>query len=375
VYVHLPTLGRVLRLTFSPRRFRPRHAVFAVAGLVVAGLLWAVVSALRALDRVLHPGFRSVRVEAPIYIVANPRSGTTFLHRLLSLDPRFTTLRLWQTILPSVTAYRLVAWLGRADARCGRPLARAAGAFDRTLFGGWEGIHSTGLSRAEEDEMFWVYALLTPSVMLLFPWLDELQALGHVDRMPRSVRARMGRTYLGHLQRHLYAVGPGKTLLAKNALAAGRVRTVRSVVPDMRVVHLVRHPYEAVSSTLSMFTKPWEVHSPGLVGDTEASRGWARLACDSYRTLLSLRSELPPECLVEIRYDDLVRDPEAAVRRVYDAFGLELTPELAATLRREAERGRDWESPHQHDLARFGLSEEEIYAELKDVFEAYRFER
>ena len=34
-------------------------------------------------DDLLFPGYRSQEVKQPVFIIGNPRSGTTFLHRLL----------------------------------------------------------------------------------------------------------------------------------------------------------------------------------------------------------------------------------------------------------------------------------------------------
>lgn len=36
----------------------------------------------------------------------------------------------------------------------------------------------------------------------------------------------------------------------------GRIRTIMSALPDIRIVSLVRHPYEAIPSMLSMFSIP-----------------------------------------------------------------------------------------------------------------------
>ena len=61
--------------------------------------------AFRALDEVLYPEYRDQKVERPVFVFANPRSGTTLAHRLISMDDEvFTTVKLYQTIFPAVTA-------------------------------------------------------------------------------------------------------------------------------------------------------------------------------------------------------------------------------------------------------------------------------
>ena len=49
-------------------------------------LLQAINGAGLMLDYLLFPDFRRVRVREPLFVVGVPRSGTTFLHRLLAGD-------------------------------------------------------------------------------------------------------------------------------------------------------------------------------------------------------------------------------------------------------------------------------------------------
>jgi hypothetical protein len=46
------------------------------------------------------PGIVHQRIERPIFITGLPRSGTTFLHRLLLQDPGNRAPLVWQTIYP-----------------------------------------------------------------------------------------------------------------------------------------------------------------------------------------------------------------------------------------------------------------------------------
>jgi hypothetical protein len=75
-----------------------------------------------------------------------------------------------------------------------------------------------------------------------------------------------------------------------------------------------------------------------------------------------------------IRYDDLVADVEATVRRIYEQFGLELRPEYVDYLREETVRERQYKSRHSYDLAEMGLSKEQIVADFAPVFERFDFD-
>lgn len=51
------------------------------------------------------PAIQDVKVPSPVFVTGMPRTGTTFLHRLLSLDPQVRSPLLWELLapVPSVT--------------------------------------------------------------------------------------------------------------------------------------------------------------------------------------------------------------------------------------------------------------------------------
>ena len=63
---------------------------------------------------------------------------------------------------------------------------------------------------------------------------------------------------------------------------------------------------------------------------------------------------------LDLQYADLVRDPIAAVRRVYDHFGMELSPVAEGRMRHYlVERPKDRHGVHHYSLAQFGFDRDE----------------
>ena len=374
MYFHFESLLKVLRLTFSRGRFSFRHAFFSVLFVALFLVLRTGVWFVRLLDDVFFPGYRRQSLEKPIFIVGNPRSGTTFLHRLISGDKQFAYFRLYHTIFPAVVFYRVVALLGRLDRRIGNFFARTLRALSGKGFRGWADIHRTGLDEAESDEMLFVYAMLSPLVGLLFPFFDELDELKYVDTLPRTDRLKLMGYYRDCLQRHLYATGPDGILLEKVALIAGRLESILEVLPDMRIIHLVRHPYESIPSLISMFSVPWTFFSPRIKKDSEESRAVAKVIFDYYRRILHVKRRLPTHQFMEVRYENLVADPQGTVERIYRELGLEMGDEYRAVLAEETEKARQYKSKHAYALEEYGLTKQMVYEELKEVFEEYGFD-
>ncbi len=61
-----------------------------------------------------------------------------------------------------------------------------------------------------------------------------------------------------------------------------------------------------------------------------------------------------------MRFESLVADPVGTVSRIYEALGLSVTPRFRERLVHAAADGRRFKSRHSYDLARFGLTEDDL---------------
>ena len=365
------TLIKVLRAAFGRNNLSFRYKGFAVLCIAAILCLRIFVQLWRFLDLLVYPSYSRQPIGKPIYIIANPRSGTTFLHRILCQDDQFTHFKLYHTLLPSISLIKVIGRLARLDQKLGGFLENAANQLSRKAFRNWAGIHDTRLTEAEEDEQLFLYTLLSPSVFMLFPFFSELSHVAFVDRLPHKAREKLMTYYLDCLKRQIYATGPEKTLLAKNVLIQGRLRSIVESIPDIRIVYLVRHPRETIPSFISMYAAFWRLHSPQLESDPVLARALAVLLCDYHHCFMEIRQELPEGQLMEIRYDDLIADPEGTVKAIYRKFNLNMDDTFAEKLKRESARSRKHKSSHLYSLEKFGLSEELIINRLGDFVKVY----
>ena len=176
---------------FTPRYFRPKFVLF-VGGVIIPAiiLLRVIVVFFQALDYVFFPDFRYQEIKQPLFILSNPRSGSTFLHRMLEKDDQFTYLTLWQSLLNSITLYKVVGFISSMEKIVGSPIARLLNEIDRLSFKGWDGIHKAGLRYSEEDEFLFVNLFLTPGLILFFPYLREVADIYSVDDLPDRTRKK-----------------------------------------------------------------------------------------------------------------------------------------------------------------------------------------
>ena len=369
MYFHHQTFRKALQESYFSQNANPIHAAYVTLFSSLFFPVRSVVFLGQLLDNIFFSNYKQQAIIKPILITGNPRSGTTFLHRLLALDPQFSSTKLYHTIFPAVIFYRLFDALEK-------PLNRLMEWLDKKSFSGWEGIHKTQLNGFEEDETFFVWTLLTPVITLLFPFFEQLKSATWVDQLPHKTRYKLMNYYQSCLKRHLYATGKNKSLLTKNTTCTGRLTTMLDALPDSRVIHLIRHPYEAISSLISMYAVSWRKFAPQTQNNSYYYESMARLYAEYYRQRIEIFKEMSqknPQNLMEIRYEELIHDPYTTVRTIYTKFGLEISSSFENTLKQEIEINSQYKSSHDYSLEKFGLSKHKLYEMMPDVFEFYNF--
>jgi hypothetical protein len=117
------------------------------------------------------------------------------------------------------------------------------------------------------------------------------------------------------------------------------------------------------------------VHSPDIPKQSPETWDLARMGYDFYRYLKEMCQKLPERQYMCVGFDELVQDPVKVVEHIYEHFGLPLSEAFRARLE-QAARDRDgYRSVHHYSLEEYGLSEQEVYRELEDVFEFARQKR
>jgi omega-hydroxy-beta-dihydromenaquinone-9 sulfotransferase len=350
----------------SPRR---RKLLFAlIFGVPAIALIHAV---FFALDPLLCPSLRHTRVRGPVFCVGHARSGTTYLHRLMTRDPRFSCVLMYEMFFPSLIEKRLLRLVLRIDQvlLSGR-LRRRLDALEQRTFDQTNDMHRTGFFAPEEDDWLLASSLASGFWMVLFPYIGELDFY-HVDRWPLRRRRRLMNFYKECVRRQV-ALNGGGTHLSKNTSFAGRLESLIETFPDAKIIVPMRNPYETIPSLLKMLQESWRLQHR----DEELIRKSLRALADlSYATY-----EDPPEVLArhpEVRsvlvdYRDLVSRPSATMRSLYRDLDLDIDDRVAQAF--DDAEGQTHETAHRYSLEEFGLSPDEIHTRLAPLFAKFNWE-
>lgn len=371
MYFNHSSFFKALRLALFGQAFRWRRWFYVLSFTALYLIFVFGVRVLRWLDRLIWRDVENTPIVAPVFIIAPPRSGTSFLQKLLTLDqPRFVSWKMYQTILPTVLTERLIQWSLKFDRSLGRPAGRVLGWCEKRWFGGWDNLHTMRLDAPEEDGALYLYAFACEAIYMLFPYVEELWELGFPDRLPLKDRQALMQYYRTCLQRLIYSSGQGKTLLVKSTNSSGAVDSIRGAFPDARFITIVRDPADSIASSISLMMPALHAHSPEIPPDGEVSRAYAKLSAAWYKYLYDFTSALPASQVYTVDYCHLVRDPQGTVEAIYRHFGWEVSPEYRARLNAQQQRQKTYQSRHRYRLEDFGVDRKGIYAELSQVLSA-----
>lgn len=312
-------------------------------------------------DRRRHPGIAEERIARPLFIVGLPRTGSTLLHHLLAQDPMSRVAQAWEVMAPSPPPGE-----GRdeADPRIGqaerqlRWLDRLAPAF-RT-------IHPLGARLPLECMAITSHSFISQRFHTMYRVPNYQAWLGRQELRPAY---EWHRRFLQHLQWRR----PAHRWILKAPSHAHGLDALFETYPDALVVQTHRDPVAVLASVASLtavlraaFTDAVDLPEIGA----EVAQHWA----DGLERLMQIRGEgrVAPEHFFDVRYDELVADPLAAIRRLYAHFDLALSAAAEERMRGHlAEHPKDKHGPHIYSLAAFGLDAEEIRRRFKAYGERF----
>jgi hypothetical protein len=284
---------------------------------------------------------------APLFVVGVHRSGTTHLHNLLALDPRHIAPMHFQVLNP---VGALV---------CGLPLMGVL-----TAFFPWrrpmDNMSSHPFSPGEEEFALANLCHVSP----YWGWVYPRQAATY-DRFffadgftPRERRTwqRAYRQFLNKL-----VLWTGKRPVLKNPCNTGRMELLLEMYPDARIVHIHRHPHDVYRSNVHFAREGhclFQLQDP-VAGAAYADRflaHYAAMEADCYR----VAERMPPSRFVDVRFEDLERDPLAEIERIYTQLELDfdaryrerLTTYLGSIADYRKNRFKPLDDGLQHEIAR-----------------------
>lgn len=326
------------------------------------------------LDEIFYPQYRKQEVKTPVFIIGNPRSGTTFTHRLIEKDRNtFTAATSWELVFCPSIIQRKIVWVIRDFLKLLKvPFNKTMDEINDNISIN-KSAHRIKLNGSEEDDHWMIHIWSTSSLYPIYPIKEPTKKHFLFDQeIPHERRLKIMEFYKRMVQRHLFAHGGNKILLSKNPSFSGKIATLQEVFPDARFVTLVRNPFDCMPSMMNYMASGWKFFGNPLE-PYPYKEDFFEVMRHYYLYPAEYFQDKPDECLF-VKYDELLSQPDEVVIDLYDWMGLPLSDDYASLLEEETRQQKTYRSKHQYDLQQMGLSEEKIFEEYQEVFQYYEFE-
>ncbi len=244
--------------------------------------------------------------EYPIFIIGHWRSGTTFLHNILSQDTRFAyptliDIKYPETIILNDAVFQKMSTRSQSQKRA------------------MDNITVNFLSPQEEEFAIAVMTLQSSLLNWIFPknisYIDKFLNFKNLS----SAEINKWKTiYLYYLKKLTYKYE--KQLLLKSPSNTGKIRFLLDLFPNAKFIHIHRNPYDVFASTKKLYHTA--IKNSNL--DNCEYNDLDNIIINQYKKLYDAywedKSLIPKENFYEVAFEDLEKDPLGTVEKIYKSL-------------------------------------------------------
>lgn len=304
-----------------------------------------------------HPEVLDTPIKRPVIILGLVRTGTTMTSYLMDADPANRSLLRWEAnnMAPPAEAGGL-----RSDERC-----LSEKAFDEEIIkrnpegvkthfepadGPTECVHLLA-----QDFRSMMFMAMTPTPIYA-DWILNCDMSSAYEHRKRALQV-------------LQSTNPGRWVL-KMPSDSVFIPYVFEAFPDAKVIWTHRDPYAAFASSFSMRANSQKMFNQRVDEDYMRCKWPLQLSLHLRRPLEMARQR--PNDIYNLYYEDLMQDPIAALKKVYQWLGDEWTP--------EAENGmQQWlkDNPqnkfgkHSYSLKEWGYTKKDLEPYFADYLKVH----
>lgn len=246
----------------------------------------------------------------PVFILGHWRSGTTFVHNVLSCDKSFGYCTTYQTVFPHLMMFgqpffkKNMSWLMPDK----RPTDNMELAVD--------------LPQEEEFALsnmmpytyynFWFYPEYQEEYCDKYMLFDGIT--------PEELRV-WEETFTKLIKISLWNTG-GTRFLSKNPPHTGRVKELVKMFPGAKFIYLMRNPYTVFESTRSFFTNTIQPLKLQEFSNERIEENILKVYAKLYHKYEADKAAIPAGNLIEVKFEDFEADALGMTEKIYSTLGL-----------------------------------------------------
>ena len=246
----------------------------------------------------------------PVFILGHWRSGTTFVHNVLSCDRHFGYNTTYQTVFP-----HLMMW--------GQPFFKKNMAWlmpDKRPTDNME----LAVDLPQEEEF--ALANMMPYTYYNF-WFLPKYMLEYCDRymlfegITQDELRTFEETFTKLIKISLWNT-KGTQFLSKNPPHTGRVRELVKMFPNAKFIYLMRNPYTVFESTRSFFTNTIQPLKLEDISPEELEKNILTVYERLYHKYEADKACIPTGNLIEVKFEDFEADALGITEKIYRTLSL-----------------------------------------------------
>lgn len=307
------------------------------------------------------PKILAVPVTRPLFILGLPRTGSTFLHRLLAQDVNGRVPLLWEVSRPVPPP--------RPETRTTDPrIAQVADEIERTihrLIPGMAAKHLIDVESPEECNSLF-QSCFSCYATGIFYHIPSYQAWLRQQDLSAAYQY-----YRAQVQLLCYHY-PGQTWISKNPDHMLGIAAILKVFPDAAIIYLHRDLSEVFGSVCSVQHSLLNMWRQTPFAPKELGNIALNMMAPTVDRALSERRQADPAHFYDLHYPELIADPLGVVQRIYDHFGYSLSTTSATQMQSWIEQNRQHKhGEHHYQLEDFGLTRDRVHARLAEYLQEF----
>lgn len=312
-----------------------------------------------------YPEIAEEVIEAPVFLMGLPRSGTTYFQYLFDRDERFRLIRTWESTAPHPPP-----GFDPASARRRRDEWAERRRREHPTFAGFEALHLYDQDGSDECHAFLQQSYGAAGLNNLFRVPSYFDYL--LDGLDLAETYRIHRRQLQLLQwrapRRPWALKYPNHVLAMDEIL--------QVYPDARFVMTHRDPVQILASISKLTFNLRALRMAGRVDPAETGRDMLHFVQRHIDRIMAFDSGPQGKRVVHVDYYALIHDPVARMREIHAGIGIATPDEMAVAVSAwhranpKNARGRN-----EYTLEEWGLDDAAVAAQFSGYMRRFNIPR
>lgn len=246
----------------------------------------------------------------PVFILGHWRSGTTFVHNVLSCDSHFGYNTTYQTVFPHLMMWgqpffkKNMSWL--------MPDKRPTDNMELAVDLPQEEEFALANMMSYTYYNFWFlpqYQQEYADKYLLFNDISEAELKVFEEVFTKLIKISLWNT-------------GGSQFLSKNPPHTGRVKELVKMFPNAKFIYLMRNPYTVFESTRSFFTNTIQPLKLQDITNERLEENILSIYTKLYHKYEADKKFIPEGNLIEVKFEDFEVDAMAMTEEIYRSLSI-----------------------------------------------------